>query len=209
MTPAELLVFRQEAAAYYGSLMGLAGTLQAAPTESLSQDELADSIAEAVFLRAFSRYESSLESLFFHYVTGGVSITGTPANSYLQPGNDEVARRMVKAGFRFMSWAKPEIIRDTAKVYIENGWPLADMMATRTQELADCERVRNRIAHNSTEARTQFNIVQRNLLGTERLFNVTPGQLLRMRSRNTNNTHVERYLEILGETLDSMTDPPP
>jgi hypothetical protein len=209
MTPAELTAFRLDISARYVVLAGQANSLPNAATDVQSEDEISDALAEALFIRAFIRYESALETLFFHYASGGGSVQGAIANSYLRPGNEEAARRMVRAGFKFMSWSKPEIIRDTAKVYIENGWPIADMMAGQNQDLADCERIRNRIAHNSAEAATQFNIVQRNLLGTERVFALTPGQLLRMRFRNSAALNLERYLKVMADVLDAITDPVP
>ncbi|MEY9604104.1 hypothetical protein AB7M74_010713 [Bradyrhizobium japonicum] len=102
-----------------------------------------------------------------------------PANTYLRLTDESSARKLIKAGYKFLNWAKPDTIRETAQNYIENGWPLVDMLATRTQDLADCERIRNKIAHNSTEAVQQFSVVQRNLLATERLFDLSPGQLLK------------------------------
>ena len=107
-----------------------------------------------------------------------------------------------------MSWAKPSAIRDLVTTYIDNGWPIIDMLATKADELADCERLRNRIAHRSPEADQQFKVVQRNLLGTERLFSITPGQLLRARHRKHKVLVLRRYLDVMGETILAITDPP-
>jgi hypothetical protein len=208
MSPNDFITFRAETAARQTLFVQQIAGIPTASAEVESTDHSSDGLAEAIFLRAFIAYESSLDALFFHYVTGGVSAQGRAATSYLQPGNELVARRMVKAGFRFLSWAKPEIIRETSKTYIENGWPLADMMSANSQELADCERVRNKIAHNSVEALAEFNIVQRNLYGTERLFSMSPGQLLRTRRRSSPGLQLERYIKVMRETVEAIIDPP-
>ena len=120
-----------------------------------------------------------------------------------------MARKITRAGWRFLSWAKPQDIRTTAENYIENGWPISDMMRAKSHELSDCERVRNRIAHNSIESRLRFNVVQRNLLQTERLFPITPGQLLRIRSTRLKKLYIGHFLDVMNDTLIAIMDPPP
>ncbi|MDD1497610.1 hypothetical protein PVA19_04235 [Agrobacterium sp. CNPSo 3708] len=209
MTPEELADYRQNISEKHLVLVGFADDLPVAGDDVESEDHHADSVAEAIFLRGFTTYESHIEKLFFHYVTGGLSANGVAAASHLKPSNEEIARKIVKAGFKFLSWAKPSNTSLTAQLYLENGWPLVDMMATKTQELSDCERIRNRIAHLSTESATDFGVVQRNLLATERLFSITPGQLLRIRHRRHRMSNLKRYLNVMYETIDSIIDPPP
>ncbi|MDH3028643.1 hypothetical protein [Methylobacterium fujisawaense] len=207
MTPAALTQFGQSAAERHAAILNFVDSIDVASDTIESTDHQSDAFAEAIFLRAFTHYESSVETLFLHYVTGGVSLSGGRANTYLSIQDEGHARRLTKAGNRFLSWAKPTEIRTTAQNYIENGWPLVDMMAAKEQALADCERVRNRIAHNSFEAAQQFSIVQRNMLGTERLFDLSPGQFLRIRSVRHRKTHLKHYIETLYETLEALLDP--
>jgi hypothetical protein len=81
--------------------------IAAASSEKPSTDQETDALVEALFLRVFTKYEAALEKLFLHYVTGGVSISGTPAPTLLAVSDEAKARRLVKAGYRFLSWAKP------------------------------------------------------------------------------------------------------
>ena len=101
----------------------------------------------------------------------------------------------------------PYAIRAIAKNYIENGWPISEMMNAKSQELSDCQYVRNHIAHNSLESRLYFNAVQRNLLKTERLFPITPGQLLRIRSKKFKKLHITHYFDAMNDTLNAIMDP--
>lgn len=209
MTPAELIDYRDSINERHATLILSIDSLDPAPTDTESEDYLSDAFAEALFLRAFTAYESDVEKMFLHYVTGGLSIQGRRANTYLSITDEALARKITKGSYKFLSWAKPAEIKNTAENYIENGWPLVDMMATKTKDLADCERVRNRIAHNSLEAAQQFNIVQRNMLTTERLFTLAPGQFLRMRNSRLRKLHLTHYANVLNDTLAAILDPPP
>lgn len=209
MTPVELAAYRDAIAARHAAMMAVVDQMDAAPEDVESTNYQADAYAEALFLRAFTAYENDIEKLFLHYVTGGASLRGALAASYLNVTDETLARKLTRAGWKFLSWAKPQDIRATADNYIENGWPISDMMNAKSQDLSDCERVRNRIAHNSLEALSQFNVVQRNLLRTERLFPITPGQFLRIRNTRLKKLHIGHYLDVMNDTLDAILDPPP
>jgi len=208
MTPAQLTDFYDKISARHTSTMEQILELDPAPANSETDDTRADAYAEALFLRSFATYESDVEQLFLHYVTGGTSLGGEPANTYLRVTDITLARKLTRAGWRFLSWSKPQEIRTTADTYIEEGWPISNIMSAKSQELADCERIRNRIAHRSIESLQQFNVVQRNLLRTERLFPISPGQLLRIRSARLRKLYLGHYLDVMTDTLVSIIDPP-
>jgi hypothetical protein len=208
MTPSALTDFRDAVLTRQSSIAAILAAMDPAPEDSESTDPVADAYAEAIFLRSFTAYENELERLFLHYVTGGLTLSGAAPNTYLRVSDESLARKLTKAGFRFLSWAKPSQTRETASTYIENGWPIADMMSANAQDLSDCEKLRNRIAHNSLEAAAEFNSVQRNLLQTERLFNISPGQLLRIRSKKFRKIHIERYITVMNNTILSVIEPP-
>jgi hypothetical protein len=199
---------RQRIILGHSRLLAQIADLDAASAEVESVDQPADVAAEGLFLRAFTEYESNLERLFFHYVTGGASIQGQSAETYLSVIDEQIARKLVKAGWRFLSWAKPDALRDTASVYMKDGWPIVDILSTKTQEISDCERIRNRIAHNSVEAAIHFNSVQRNLFTTERLFQISPGQLLRVRHKKHKGLNLTYFAEIMNEIIEAIIDPP-
>lgn len=165
-------------------------------------------LAEAIFLEAFTAYEVNLETLFLHYACGGLSLNGIGASRYLSVNDEARVRAIAKAGQRFLSWAKPSQTRETAQLYLENGWPIAELMSTKEQVLSDCEKVRNRIAHNSIEANTAFKAVQRNIFGTERAFNLRPGQLLRIKMPRTRFSVAYSYIVAMGEVTDALINPP-
>lgn len=209
MTPAALREFLKVVRDRHARTMSRVEEIAPAASETESTDQDADAYAEGLFFRVFTNYENDIETLFLHYVTGGASLGGTEANSYLNVGSEELAKKIIRGGWRFLSWSRPKAIRDTAETYMEDGWPICVAMNAKSQELSDCERIRNRIAHKSTESLSAFNVVQRNVLGTERLFAITPGQLLRIRNKRFRNLHMGRYFEVMTATVQAIVEPPP
>src|SRR5690606_38483732 len=150
--PDELLEFGSLAQQRYDRYLAVVETFDPAPDDTPSANDQQDAYAEAIFIRAFTAYENDLEKLFLHYVTGGVSRKGVQAATFLNIKDEQHARKITKAGFKFLSWAKPSQTRETASTYISDGWPISDMLSAKSHELTDCEKIRNRIAHNSLEA---------------------------------------------------------
>jgi hypothetical protein len=208
MTPEQLAALSGEVATRHAVIAASLSATAVAAADQPSDDRDADALLEGYFLQLFTASERDLERLFLHFVTGGASTSGAVAQTYLRLQQEDLARRLVRGAWRFLSWGKPDAIRETASTYIENGWPIVDMMAARTQELADCERVRNRIAHRSIEADLQYMAVQRNLFQTERVFEMSPGQLLRTRHRRTRDLTILFYAAAMRDTLQAIIDPP-
>lgn len=205
----ELLTqFREESIEKYDRFERRISNLPIASADTPTTDEDSDALAEAFFLRIFAGYERDLEKLFLHYVAGGSSLSGRAASGYLRPRDESHARALIKGSARFLNWAKPSTIRDTASNYIENGWPLADIIGAKTADLSDCEKVRNRIAHASPEASSEFAAVQRNLFRTERPFTISPGQLLRTRYRQSKQIVMQHYNKTMKSTIEAIADPP-
>lgn len=209
MTPQALLDLAETVKLRRVDLNHTLSEIKFAPSDAPTDDPAMDITMEALFLRVFTEYEADLERLFLHYVTGGASISARHARSYLAARDETHARRMVVNGFRFLSWAKPSAVRETAKNYLENGWPITDVLASKTQDITDCEKIRNRIAHRSVEAAADFAAVQRNLFQTERVFPITPGHVLRTRFRGKSQHVLRHYNDELATALIAITDPPP
>jgi hypothetical protein len=208
MSPESLAGFANSLVERHDSYEAKLQSIGLASPDAPSTDLDADALTEAIFLRFFIEYEADLERLFLHYVTDGVSLSGVSSVSFLAVKDESHARKLVRAGFRFLSWAKPDSIRETSSHYLKNGWPLVDVLVTKTQDLNDCEKVRNRIAHKSIESESNFLAVQRNLFQTERMFAMSPGHLLRCRYRKKSKSVIQHYHHILHEILEALIDPP-
>ncbi|MGA3825327.1 hypothetical protein, partial [Pseudomonas chlororaphis] len=183
------------------------GLFQTIPNDTPSTDILVDTSVEAIFLRAFTAYENDVEQIFLHYVTGGRTLNNFSPTSYLNTTDRSLARSIVKGSNKFISWAQADSLARAAKLYMHEGWPMAVVVSANSQFLSDGERVRNRIAHNSSEAIQQFKVVQRNMLGTERLFDLSPGQFLRMKHTRQRILYIDFYMNVLNQALLAMMEP--
>lgn len=207
MTPAEFSAFVLEVVERHKEVKVRIELMPPAVQDRQSDNADADILAEALFLRVFARYEADVERIFLHYVTGGASLSGIQAETYLRVQDETRARQLIRGGYRFLSWAKPSSVCEVSKTYLAKGWPVVDMLAGKTQELSDCEKIRNRIAHHSIESAMEFAAVQRNLFYTERVFAISPGQLLRTRYRGQRVLVMQHYTELLRLTIEALADP--
>lgn len=207
MTPDEMLELQQSIIQRHVAFTEITADLAVAPSDSISTDIISDTSVEAIFLRAFTSYENDVERIFIHYVTGGATLNNLRPTSYLSTTDGTLARNIVKGANKFISWAQADSLAKTAKLYMHEGWPLAVVVSANSQFLSDGERVRNRIAHNSPEAIQQFKIVQRNMLGTERIFDLSPGQFLRIKHTRRRILHIDFYMEVLNQALLTMLEP--
>jgi len=208
MTPEDFADFVRETHSHFERLKAETDNIGLAPADTEVGEIIDNALAEAIFLRGFTLYEACLDKLFFHYVTGGLTFSGRAAETYLNVPDEAAARKLVKGSLKFLSWSNPENIREVASTYLKNGWPIADMMATGSNDMIDAEKVRNRIAHDSTEARLKFAAVQRNIFGTERVFSMSAGQLLRVKHRTKRAINLKHLLDVMQQTIASIQDPP-
>jgi hypothetical protein len=93
MTRPELIDYRNAVAARHAAFLAQIDQIDPAPEDVESTHHQADAYAEALFLRAFTTYESDIEKLFLHYVTGGASLGGRTANSYLRVDDEMLQER--------------------------------------------------------------------------------------------------------------------
>lgn len=97
MNSQEFAEFSKEIAGRHDETQELIEEVDPAPTDDESTDIEADIFAEAIFLRSFAAFETDLERLFLHYVTGGASLSGATATSYLAISDENQARTLTRA----------------------------------------------------------------------------------------------------------------
>lgn len=139
--------------------------------------------AEGIFLRGFTIYERTLDRLFLAYCTGSKGLDGAQPTCRLANCDEAQALAIAKNGFRFLDWSSPKSVRERADLFFLDGEPFRTGVDPRATSLSEMEKIRNRIAHFSPEAELGYLSVQRALFGTERVFEMSPGQLLRTRRR--------------------------
>lgn len=173
-----------------------------ADANRLDQDIEKNAAAEGIFLRAFTIYENSLERLFVLYCCGKPSINAPHPSTRLANCTEEQAIAIAKGGYRFLDWSNPSSIRARADLFFADGEPFRSGIDPRAMMLANMEKVRNRIAHFSSEAQHGYLEVQRGIWGTERVFDMSPGQLLRTRTKGKPPQHqLRQYLSAAHDVV--------
>lgn len=140
-------------------------------------------LVEGVFMRAFTAFEHSMEELFLHYACGGASVSGRMPGRRLANCSKDEARAIMRGDNRFLDWSASSAVRDRASRIFVGGEPFYSEINAVSELLTEAERVRNRIAHESPEAKLAMQTVEVRRFLTQRTFTMKAGQLLRARRR--------------------------
>ena len=113
-------------------------------------------VAEAVAFRVYRGYERFARALFLHSCATTRTPNGQRIISKLKCADWSTTERILKAGNRFLNWGKPEATKKLAELVFQNGFPISDVISPVHSTLVDLQRIRNFIAHDSSEARSGF-----------------------------------------------------
>ena len=135
---------------------------------------------EAIFLRLYRAYENLLENVFISYLTGEQTIGGVQINSHVRPVSRDHARALVTSSQPFLDWTSPQVVIKRAETYIVSGEPVRAAIAGSQSHLLQAKKIRNHIAHNSTESAKEFNSIVVHFLLTAPLAAISAGEFLSM-----------------------------
>lgn len=133
---------------------------------------------EAIFLRLFRAYENLLESVFISYLTGEQTAGGAPVPSHVVPTCRDHARAIVTSSQPFLDWTSPQTVIKRAETYIIGGEPIRTAITSSQSHLQQAKKIRNHIAHNSTESAKDFRNIVVTFLLTAPLGNLSAGEFL-------------------------------
>jgi hypothetical protein len=134
-------------------------------------------LAGLQLLKLHLAWEEFLESVFLRYLCGCISPSGycRILLTSREHGITTATSRLF-SGYRYLNWGPSEAV-DRAERYFQNGEPFSVAIGSAAHELEALTVIRNRFAHRSEHAQSQFRQLVRNELG----FNppgITPGHLL-------------------------------
>ena len=103
-----------------------------------------------------------------------------------------------------MDWANHEIVRRLAKLYLENGEPLASNIASISSELSDLKTVRNAAAHLSSTTRHQLDalssrVLSRNITNTD-----VATFMMQLHPSDSTKTVLQYYQNLLDIAAESI-----
>lgn len=133
---------------------------------------------EAIFLRLYRAYENLLENVFISYLTGEKTMGGVQVESHVVPMDRDHARALVASSQPFLDWTSPPVVIKRAETYIITGEPVRTAIAASQSHLQQAKKIRNHIAHNSSESAKEFNNVVLHFFLTRPLEPISAGEFL-------------------------------
>lgn len=112
-------------------------------------------VRELAFLRCVLAWEVFLEDSFVVYLTGAVKLSGKPAKVRVEARTATLARSVLVGTQDFLSWSGNETVKSRANVWFKDGEPYVSAL-NQLSTHKEIRIVRNRIAHDSGEAKTKF-----------------------------------------------------
>lgn len=129
---------------------------QLATVDSAEQTEQHRFLAEAVTFRLYRVYERLVRSAFLHYCVVEETLQGAQVTSKLTCPDWETAEAILKSGNKFLDWGNVVSVKKIANLVFHEGFPIGDMLAPFHSDLIDLQRLRNFVAHDSSEAEDGF-----------------------------------------------------
>ncbi len=156
--------------------------------ENPYQPRVAQKVVGLAFLSAVSAWEEFVERVFLGYLAGAIAGNGYAPKLTVGPcRNRSHALRILGAvgggdPQRFLRWNDWAWVKHVASVYFRDGEPFACLDEVTVARLRDAQVIRNRVAHDSAKARSQFkrcvNALQGCLLDQPLPRGFSPGEFL-------------------------------
>lgn len=155
-------------------------------------------LTEGLFFAGYRAFEGFLRDVFLLYCLEKQPSSGGAVRSFLKPKSFSHAERLIRSSLRFLDWTSPDDVVKRAEIYLDNGFPIKDQYAPRMEVLRDMKRIRNHIAHDSEDSRTEYIKVLRRHYGVVPIPLPSPGEyLLRTDRADTSKYMLVTYLEFL------------
>lgn len=153
-----------------------------------------EALLELAFLKAYIAWEVFVERAFYLYAQGYSAPNGSRAARYVRPIDDEhVSLLLQPAPMRYVDWTVPEAIRSRARAFFENGEPFETALASSTFFLQNMKKIRNAIAHSSSDAIEKYESFATTALGRPCRDLRPGGFLLEMVPGATGNTYFSEF----------------
>lgn len=135
-------------------------------------------LTESIFFAAFRSYEGFVRDVFLLYCLGVRPSGKHRVVSYLQPRNFSHASQLLQSGMPHLDWTSPDTVLQRAETYLRDGYPFKLPYSTNLEALRDCKRLRNHIAHNSSESMEEYKKAVQRHYKTLPLVIPSPGEFL-------------------------------
>lgn len=157
-------------------------TLRQYALDHISDPDVRSLTFESSLSRAFRAYENFVEDTFIAYMTGEPTVSGAQVQRFVSPESAEHARRMLLPGnAKYLDWADPSTVAYRGKYFLQEDGPLPTAVTQAWNTIDWMRKVRNHIAHNSTESMLQYRKVAAVITLVDDPAPPRPGDLLQSR----------------------------
>lgn len=184
-------------------------------TTSFSNSQLTSGqlelMSESIFFAAYRAYEGFIRELFILYSLGESHLNTSVQNivSYVNPRDFIHAESFIKSSAKFAEWNNPDDLISRAEVFFDDGYPIKLIYTSHKVVLNDYKRIRNHIAHNSSESETQYKkVVKIHHNGVLPSPLPSVGAFLRLSHRRIGSYGLLIFLDTLLTIADQLTTPP-
>ena len=149
-----------------------------------NQFQTAKFLAEAILFRLYRAQERLVRAIFLDTCTTHRSYRGNAVSCRLSCTDWSTAEEILKSNAgKFLDWGNPQQTVQRAILIFEHGFPITDTIGPIHTILINIQRIRNFIAHDSTEADKQFRKAASNYVSAGISAMSTAGDLLLARRR--------------------------
>ena len=159
-------------------------------------------LTETVFFNAYRAYESCVRDIFLLYTQEKQRSDGTIPKSYLKPKDIFHAEKMIRSGQRFLDWDPPDKIITRSELYLRNDIKFKVVYSANISTLLNYKKIRNHIAHYSTESLEEYKKVLKAHYGVVPLNIPLAGEFLNQTSK-TNRTQniIEEFFSLIESII--------
>jgi hypothetical protein len=177
---------------------------QDASGSDIFDEDKKDFVIASAFLKMFIYWESFIEDSFAKFLTGELSTVGTEVTKFVSPIDRDHALRMLIGTQKYVDWANHQIVSRLAKLYLEDGSPLASNMASISRELSDLKTVRNAAAHLSSTTQHQLDALSTRVLGRNISNTNVAAFMMELHPLDTSKTVLLYYQSLLDIAADNI-----
>ena len=146
-------------------------------------------LTESIYFASFRAFEGFLRDIFLLYCMGHKTLSGNRVISYLNPKDFSHAEKLIRSSMKFLDWASPDELIDRSEIYLKDGYPIKTPISTNLQPLREFRKIRNHIAHESSESYSEYIKVIRNYYTVVPLRVPSPGEFLLLSDRRVGNQY--------------------
>jgi hypothetical protein len=155
-------------------------------------------LTEFIFFNMHREYENFIRDLFLLYSLEKKRVSGKKPKSFLKPKDISHAENMIRSDQRFLDWNSPETIIKRSELFLKNDTAFKTAYSSNTLVLNNYKKIRNQIAHYSSESTQEYNKVLQLHFGVTPLSPPPAGEFLNQTSKiNSSNNIIEDYFDLI------------